>query len=46
VLSYSQYKKLLVTQDSLSTFFRSSPFVGVDVDFSRGPRHPSQSENL
>ena len=35
VLSYEDYRKLLASQKKLSTFFRESPLVGVDLDLTR-----------
>ena len=35
VLSYSEYRKLQLAQQPLSTFFRESPFVDVDLDLTR-----------
>lgn len=35
VLSYGDYRKMLLSQKKLSAFFRESPLVGVDLDLSR-----------
>jgi antitoxin Phd len=35
VLSYADYRKLLLHQQKLSDFFRESPLVGVELDLSR-----------
>lgn len=35
VLSYTEYRKLQLAQQSLSSFFRSSPLVDVDLDLTR-----------
>ncbi|HEY0606465.1 MAG TPA: type II toxin-antitoxin system Phd/YefM family antitoxin [Herpetosiphonaceae bacterium] len=35
VLSYADYRKLLLNQQKLSDFFLESPLVGVDLDLSR-----------
>ena len=35
VLSYADYRKLLLTQKRLSDFFRESPLVGVELDLAR-----------
>jgi antitoxin Phd len=35
MLSYSEYRKMISLQKKLSTFFRESPLVGVDLDLSR-----------
>lgn len=35
VLSYTDYRKLLLNQQKLSHFFRESPLMDVDLDLSR-----------
>ena len=35
VLSYAEYRQLITRQKKLSTFFRESPLVGVDLDLTR-----------
>ena len=35
VLSYADYRKLLLSQQKLSDFFRESPLVGLDCDLQR-----------
>jgi prevent-host-death family protein len=35
MLSYSEYRKMISLQKKLSTFFRESPLVGVDLDLRR-----------
>jgi antitoxin Phd len=35
VLSYADYRKLLLSQQKLSDFFRESPLVGLDLDLER-----------
>jgi prevent-host-death family protein len=35
VLSYMDYRKLLLSQQKLSDFFRESPLVGLDLDLQR-----------
>ena len=35
VLSYAEYRKLQLAQQSLSAFFRDSPFVDVELDLTR-----------
>jgi prevent-host-death family protein len=35
VLSYAEYRQLITSQKKLSTFFRESPLVGVDLDLTR-----------
>lgn len=35
VLSYADYRKLLLTQKKLSDFFRESPLAGVELDLTR-----------
>lgn len=35
VLSYADYRNLLLTQKKLSDFFRGSPLAGVELDLTR-----------
>ena len=35
VLSYAEYQKMVASKGSLSSFFRGSPLVGVDLDLTR-----------
>jgi len=35
VISYAEYQRLSASQKKLSTFFRESPLVGVELDLSR-----------
>ena len=35
VLSYEDYRKLVVSQQKLSEFFRQSPLAGLDLDVTR-----------
>jgi prevent-host-death family protein len=35
VLSYADYRRLLLTQKKLSEFFRESPLAGVELDLTR-----------
>jgi len=35
VLSFADYRKLLLTQKKLSDFFRESPLAGVELDLDR-----------
>ncbi|MEP7189386.1 MAG: type II toxin-antitoxin system Phd/YefM family antitoxin [Roseiflexaceae bacterium] len=35
VISYVEYRTMLVKQKKLSTFFRESPFSGTDLDLTR-----------
>lgn len=35
VLSFAEYQKMIATRGKLSTFFRDSPLVGVELDFTR-----------
>jgi len=35
LLSYAEYRKLIVTQQKLSTFFRESPLAEVSLDLRR-----------
>jgi prevent-host-death family protein len=35
VISYDEYRRLLLERQSLSAFFRQSPLVGVELDLAR-----------
>ncbi len=35
VISYTEYRKLTLTQKKLSDFFRESPLVGIELDLDR-----------
>jgi antitoxin Phd len=35
VIAYEQFKKMNLSEQKLSDFFRSSPLVGVDLDLTR-----------
>jgi antitoxin Phd len=35
VLSYAEYRRMLLGQEKLSEFFRASPLAGVDLDLTR-----------
>ena len=35
MLSFSEYRKMISSQKKLSTFFRESPLVGIELDLSR-----------
>ena len=35
VLSYEEYRKMLLDQKALSQFFRESPLAGLDLDLTR-----------
>jgi antitoxin Phd len=35
VLSYTDYRKMVLNQKKLSDFFRESPLAGIDLDLSR-----------
>lgn len=35
VLSYDEYRKMVLGQKKLSEFFRESPLVGLDLDLTR-----------
>jgi len=37
VLSYADYRRLLLSQKKLSEFFRESPLAGVELDLTRDP---------
>lgn len=43
VLSYAEYRKMLLGGQKLSEFFRRSPLVGVDLDLERD-RSPSRDD--
>jgi len=43
VLSYREYRKLLLRQKKLSDFFRESPLVGANLDLTRD-RSPSRKD--
>ena len=38
VLSYQEYRRMLLSQSKLSEFFRESPLAGVALDLSRDKR--------
>jgi antitoxin Phd len=35
VISYADYQKMIATRGKLSTFFRDSPLVGIELDIAR-----------
>lgn len=35
VISFADYQKMMASKGKLSTFFRDSPLVGVDLDLTR-----------
>ncbi len=37
LLSYEDYRKLVVSQQKLSDFFRESPLAGLELDVTRDP---------
>jgi prevent-host-death family protein len=37
VLSWEDYRRMIVSRKKLSTFFRESPLVGVELDLARDP---------
>jgi prevent-host-death family protein len=39
LLSYEEYRKMLLQQKKLSDFFRESPLVGVELDLTRDRSH-------
>ena len=45
LLSYADYRRMLLSQEKLSDFFRASPLVGVDLDLTRD-RSPIRDETL
>ena len=40
ILSYTEYRKLLVSQQKLSVFFRESPLAQVELDLRRDTSSP------
>jgi prevent-host-death family protein len=40
VVSYADYRKMLLQQKKLSEFFRESPLASVDLDLKRDPGGP------
>jgi antitoxin Phd len=43
VLSYEEYRQMLLNQQKLSDFFRESPLAGVDLDLTRD-RSPNRDD--
>lgn len=43
VLSYEEYRRMLLGRQKLSEFFRESPLTGVDLDLSRD-RSPARDD--
>jgi antitoxin Phd len=35
VMSYAEYQKMIASRGKLSTFFRDSPLVGIELDLAR-----------
>ena len=46
VLSYQEYRRMLLSQSKLSEFFRESPLAGVALDLSRDKRGWSRDIRL
>ena len=46
ILSYAEYRKLLLHQQKLSDFFRASPLVGMDLDLTRDTSPPRDDLGL
>jgi antitoxin Phd len=46
VMSYAEYKKMIASKGSLSTFFRDSPLVGIDLDLDRDKSDVRQDVEL
>jgi antitoxin Phd len=46
VLSYAEYRKMLLNQQKLSDFFRESPLVGMDLDLTRDTSPPRDNFDL
>lgn len=46
VLSFTDYRKMLLGRKRLSEFFRESPLAGLDLDLSRGTSPARDDVNL
>ena len=46
VLSCAEYRKLLLSRQPLSAFFRASPLAGVELDVSRDASPPRKGVSL
>ena len=46
VLSYAEYRTLLLNRKKLSSFFRESPLVDTDVDLTRDRSRPRDTLDL
>jgi antitoxin Phd len=46
VLSFADYQKMMASRGKLSTFFRDSPLVGMELDLSRDKGDARQDVDL
>lgn len=46
VVSFAEYQKMIATRGKLSTFFRESPLVGVELDLARDKSDVRQEFDL
>ena len=46
VLSFAEYQKMITTRGKLSTFFRDSPLVGIELDLTRDKGNARQVLDL
>lgn len=46
VLSFADYRKMILSQTKLSDFFRNSPLVGADLDLARDQSSPRGDVDL
>jgi antitoxin Phd len=46
VMSYVEYQKMIASRGKLSTFFRDSPLVGVELDLARDKSEARESFDL
>jgi antitoxin Phd len=46
VLAFADYQKMMATRGKLSTFFRDSPLVGIELDLTRDKGDARQDLDL
>jgi antitoxin Phd len=46
VISFADYQKMIATRGKLSTFFRDSPLVGIELDLARDKSDARQDFDL
>ena len=46
VLSFAEYQKMIASRGKLSTFFRESPLVGIELDLTRDKSAPRKDLDL